>query len=244
MVKILNFKRVYLWEIPVRIFHWLTVLAMITLIITGFIIADPPAINANVEASSSYWFGYIRMTHFIAAFIAIAAAVYRLYWAFAGNKFADWRNFIPYSKKGWKNIWYVLKVDVLLFPDKEQKLSNISVGHNHLAATSYLIMGILFMVQAATGLALMSETSSFWFTKMFAWVLPFLEGDIFTRYIHHFSTWIFMAFIVIHVYLVLYHDYIEARGETSAMLSGYKFINAERIDNLSEDEAFEPSASK
>lgn len=38
-----------------------------------------------------------------------------------------------------------------------------------------------------------------------------------------------MAFVVIHVYLVLYHDYIEARGEASAMISGFKFVRAERI---------------
>ena len=49
-----NFKRVYVWEIPVRIFHWLTVLSITILIITGFIIADPPAISSNAEAINSY----------------------------------------------------------------------------------------------------------------------------------------------------------------------------------------------
>jgi Ni/Fe-hydrogenase 1 B-type cytochrome subunit len=241
MATTFNFKRVYIWQLPVRVFHWVTVASMMVLIITGFIIADPPAINQNVEATHSFWFGYIRMAHFIAAFLAIAVAIVRLYWFFAGNKFANWRSFVPYTKKGWKNIWYVLKVDVLLLPDREHKLANVSVGHNHLAASSYLVMAFLFILQAATGLALMSETSDFWFTDMFAWVLPFFGGDIKVRYIHHILTWVFMAFIVIHVYLVLYHDYIEARGEASAMVSGYKFVRSERVVD---DEEYEPAASK
>ena len=240
MSQTFNFKRVYIWQLPVRVFHWITVISIFILITTGFIIANPPAINSNVEASNSYWFGYIRAVHFVFAFLAIAGAIFRLYWAFAGNKFADWKNFVPYTKKGWKNIWYVLKVDVFLRPDREHKLSNISIGHNHLAATSYLIMGLVFVLQAMTGLALLSETSDWFFTKMFAWVLPLFGGDITVRYIHHFLTWLFIAFIIIHIYLVLYHDYIEARGEASAMLSGYKYVRSERIiDN----EEYEPASN-
>lgn len=240
MAKTFNFKRVYVWQLPVRIFHWTTVISMFALILTGFLIADPPAINSNVEASNAYWMGYVRLIHFIAAFLAVAVAVYRLYWAFVGNIFADWRNFVPYSKKGWRNIWHVLKHDILLFPDKKHELSNVSIGHNYLAATSYLIMAFIFILQVATGFALMSETASWWFPKMFAWVLPAIGGDIYVRYIHHILTYIFMAFIVIHVYLVLFHDYIEARGETSAMLSGYKFVRSERV--VQSDEEFTPSA--
>lgn len=224
-----NFKRVYVWEIPVRFFHWTTVLSTTILIITGFIIADPPAITANVEATNSYWFGYVRAIHMITAYILIAVLIFRIYWAFAGNQFANWRNFIPYTKKGIKNILYVLKVDIFLMRDKEHKLSNISIGHNYLAAFSYFIMTLVFIFQVITGLSLMSSTSSWWFPKAFHWILPLLGGEIAVRYFHHILLWLFLAFIVIHVYLVLYHDYIEARGEASAMISGFKFIRSERI---------------
>ena len=113
--------------------------------------------------------------------------------------------------------------------DKEQKLHNISIGHNYLAAFSYFIMGLFFIAQVMTGLALIADTSSWWLPDMFKWVSNMLGGDILTRYIHHISTWIFMAFIVIHVYLVIFHDYVEARGEASSMLSGFKFIRSERV---------------
>ncbi len=230
-----NYKRVYVWELAVRFFHWLTVLSLITLVITGFIIANPPALNRNVEASQTFLFGYVRMIHFIAAYILIANVIFRLYWAFAGNQFANWRYFIPYTKKSWKNIFHVLKYDILLFKNKNHKLSDVSIGHNRLAAFSYFIMFLLFVLQAITGLALISDTSGWWFPKMFHWVVNVLGGDIATRYIHHLLTWFFMVFVVVHVYLVLFHDYLEARGEASAMISGYKFVRSERIkDNEKE----------
>ncbi len=230
-----NYKRVYVWEKPVRIFHWVTVLSTTILVITGFIIADPPAINSNVEATNSYWFGIVRAVHFITAYILIANLIFRIYWAFAGNQFAKWDNFIPYTKKGIKNILYVLKVDIFLMKDKEHKLSDISIGHNYLAAFSYFIMTLFFFLQVATGLALIADNSSWFFPKMFHFIVPLFGGDTIVRYIHHILTWLFMAFIVVHVYLVLYHDYVEARGEASAMLSGFKFIRSERVDETEED---------
>ncbi len=227
-----NYKRVYVWELAVRFFHWTTVLSLTVLVITGFIIADPPSFNLNVEATNSYWFGYIRLTHFAFAYILIANVIFRLYWAFVGNQFANWRNFIPYTKKHWQNIAHVLKVDIMLMKDKNHNLSDISIGHNSLAAFSYFLMTLLFFLQAITGLALLADTSGWWFPKMFHWIVPLLGGDIPTRYIHHISTWFFLVFVVVHVYLVLYHDYVEARGEASSMISGFKFVRAERFRKI------------
>lgn len=224
-----NFKRVYVWEKPVRLFHWITVFSTTILVVTGLIIADPPAINANVEATNSFWFGYVRAIHFITAYILIANLIFRIYWAFAGNQFANWRNFIPYTRKGVSNIIHVLKVDIFLMEDKEHKLHNISIGHNYLAAFSYFIMALFFILQVMTGLALIADTSTWFLPHMFKWVSTMFGGDIITRYIHHILTWLFVAFVVVHVYLVLFHDYVEARGEASSMISGFKFIRSERV---------------
>ena len=53
-------REVYVWELPVRIYHWLNALCIVILCITGFIIADPPAIMTETEANLSYWFGMVR----------------------------------------------------------------------------------------------------------------------------------------------------------------------------------------
>ncbi len=232
-VSTFNYKRVYVWELAVRFFHWTTVLSLTVLVITGFIIANPPSFNLNTEPVHSYWFGYVRLIHFAFAYLLIANLLFRIYWAFAGNQFAKWYNFIPYTKKHWENIMHVLKYDILLLPKKDHRLSDLSVGHNALAAFAYFLMTLLFLIQAATGLALIADNSHWWFPKMFLWVKDWLGGDIPTRYIHHLFTWFFMLFVIVHVYLVLFHDYLEARGEASAMISGFKFVRAERIKAFS-----------
>jgi Ni/Fe-hydrogenase 1 B-type cytochrome subunit len=229
--KTYDFKRVLVWELPVRIFHWLNVLCITVLGVTGLVIADPPALMSTSEAVNSYWFGTVRMIHFTTAYIFLLNAIARVYWAFRGNYYSNWKAFFPFSKKAWGNIKHVLKVDVLLQNEEKEVLKNISVGHNYVASFSYIVLFLLALVQIFTGFGLYAPTSSWWLPKLFSWV-PYLLGDeITTRFIHHISTWLFVIFTLIHVYLVFYHDWLEGRGESSAMISGYKFVRKERFEN-------------
>ena len=225
-----DFKRVLVWELPVHLFHWLNALCITVLAITGFIIADPPAIVSNAEAIDSYWFGTVRVIHFITAYIFLINAIARVYWAFKGNYYSNWRAFIPFSKKARRNILHVLKIDILLQNEEKEVLKNVSVGHNYVASLSYLILFLLALVQIFTGFGLYAPTSGWWLPKLFEWV-PYVLGDeITTRLIHHISTWLFVIFTLIHMYLVFYHDWLEGRGETSSMISGYKFVRKERFE--------------
>ena len=226
-----DFKRVLVWELPVRICHWITVISVVVLAVTGFIIADPPAIMSNAEASDQYWFGRVRMIHFITAYVFLINIIVRIYWAFAGNYYANWRAFIPSNKKAWKNIKHVLKIDILLRNEEKEVLKNISIGHNYLASLSYLGLFLLILIQIFTGFGMYAATSGWWLPKLFAWVPDLLGGDAPTRLIHHIATWLFILFTLIHVYLVFYHDWLEGRGETSAMISGYKFVLKERFES-------------
>ena len=225
-----DFKRVLVWELPVRLFHWVNALSITVLAITGLIIANPPALISNAEAIDSYWFGTIRAIHFITAYVFFVNALARIYWAFRGNYYANWRAFIPFSKKARRNIIHVLKVDILLQNEEKEVLKNVSVGHNYVASLSYLILFLLALVQIFTGFGLYAPTSGWWLPKLFAWVPDFLGGDAPTRLIHHISTWLFIIFTLIHVYLVFYHDWLEGRGESSSMISGYKFVRKERFE--------------
>ncbi len=228
-----DYKRLYVWEGPVRIFHWLNVLSIVTLTITGFLIADPPAIMSGDEASHRYWFGVVRFIHFTAAYVFVGVMILRIYWAFAGNRHAHWKSFLPFSKEARHNIMHVLKHDILLIPEKNSKLSEVSIGHNKLAALSYAIMFLLALIMVFTGFGLFSNNAGWWFPKMFAWVVPMLGGDFMARTLHHLSMWGIWFIVFVHVYLVLFHDWLEGRGETSSMISGFKFFEKERFEEES-----------
>lgn len=244
MKKIRNFKRVYVWELPVRIFHWLNVLALLVLVITGFLIANPPALLSSAEATNLHSFGIVRFLHFTAAYLFFFVMILRVYWAFAGNRFASWKAFWPFTKKNWNNFWHVMKIDIMLMNEKEEDVTKISIGHNSVATLSYIFMFVLAIVQIITGFALYGDMASWWLPKMFTWVIPLFGGDFLVRSIHHAAMWLFIFFAMVHVYLVFYHDWLEGRGEVSSMFGGYKFVSEERIKHAHNEEEIEIKEEK
>jgi len=214
-----TYKRVYVWELPVRAFHWINGFAVTALAVTGYFIGNPIHVGFAQEASGQYWFGTLRFVHFAAGYVFLINFLARIYWGFVGNQYADWRQFIPTSKKNLDEIVDVLKVDVF-----QTKLKGpIHVGHNRLAGTIYFATFFAFLFQVATGFGLYAPMSRSIVGRAFAWVVPFMGGDQNTRQWHHAMLWFYVLFTLVHVYLVFYHDYIEGRGTTSSMVGGWKF---------------------
>lgn len=76
----------YVFEAPVRIWHWLTVLCMAVLMVTGYFIGKPlPSVSG--EATYLFYMGYIRLIHFSAGMIFTVVLLMRIYWAFVGNRY-------------------------------------------------------------------------------------------------------------------------------------------------------------
>lgn len=219
-------RRVFVWQLPVRVYHWINALCILVLIATGFIIGDPPAILSNKDASQIYWFGTVRFIHFMSAYVLLFNFLFRIYWSIVGNQYASWRNFVPTNMQFFKSLWKVIQVDIFM----TKKEDEIIVGHNRLAGFIYFLTFIAFVIQCLTGFGLYASMSDWWFPKLFGWVVPLFGGDFMVRFIHHATMWFFIIFIVIHVYLVFYHEYIEGRGEVSSMAGGWKFIEEDAFD--------------
>lgn len=80
-------KSVYVYEAPVRIWHWVNALAILTLALTGYFIGSPLPSQPG-EASANFLMGYIRFTHFAAGQVLAVFLILRVYWAIVGNKHA------------------------------------------------------------------------------------------------------------------------------------------------------------
>ena len=217
-------RRVYVWELPVRFYHWINVASVVVLAATGYLIGNPPALQSAAEAYDSYWFGTLRFCHFVAAFVFFFNFVFRLYWGFVGNRYSRWDNFILVRREKWREVLAVLKVDILQVLQKPLE----SVGHNALAGLTYFLMFLAFLFQAVTGFGMYAAMSTSWFPQLFAWIVPLMGGDFAVRQWHHTMMWFFIVFAMVHVYLVCYHDYVEGRGVTSSMVGGWKFIEKRR----------------
>lgn len=225
MQRLHDFHRVYVWQQPVRWFHWINALCVLVLAVTGYLISHPPAFMSANEASFSYWFGKTRFTHFVTAYVFVANFLFRLYWSLVGNKYANWRNFFPFSMHQMRQAWAVLKVDVLQSSDKPVHV----LGHNTVAYFTYTGTGLLTIFMVISGFALYAPMSDAWFPHLFDWVVPLFGSDQNLRLFHNAGMWVFAFFIVIHIYLVFYHDYVEGHGVLSSMVGGWKFMEAEKV---------------
>ena len=55
-----SLREIYVWELPVRIFHWANAVAIVVLCVTGYLIGNPPAIHDASPPEANYWFGWVR----------------------------------------------------------------------------------------------------------------------------------------------------------------------------------------
>jgi len=215
----IEYRRVYVWELPVRVYHWINAVALVLLCITGYLIGAPIRAFYAAEAYQQYWFGCVRFIHFVCAFVYIFNFAARIYWGFVGNKYSHWQAFFPLKKEQRQEIVDVIKADVL----EVQLHGPISTGHNSLAGLIYFFTFLAFVFQSITGFALYSSMSSSWLPRMFTWIVPLMGGEMGVRYWHHLFLWFFVTFIIVHIYLAFYHDYIEGRGTVSSIIGGWKF---------------------
>ena len=100
---------IYVFNLPVRIWHWLHALSITTLIVTGYLIAVPlPSLSG--EASDHFLMGNLRFVHFSAAFVFAIGLLVRAYVALVGDKYARGLFIVPVWKGiYWKRLWHEVK---------------------------------------------------------------------------------------------------------------------------------------
>lgn len=207
-------KRIYVWQLPVRMSHWLNIVSITSLIITGYYISNP-FMHATTEDASIT--ALMRFIHFISAYVLVGSFILRMYWLFAGNKFARIKEFFPFGSEKRKEALDFIKFYCFLKKDVHHP-----IGHNAVAAFTYgsIYLSLLFAI--LTGFGLYSQSMSGFLANLLGgWIfLIFSDGTV--RLIHHFIMWLLMAFLVVHVYIVWVNDNIEGNGLISSIFTGYK----------------------
>ena len=214
---------IYVWDVPVRIIHWTTVIAIVVLTVTGIYIAYP-FIGTTGPATDQYLMGTIRFIHIVAAFVFTTAVLFRLYWAFMGGVYARWHQFLPSTRARLRGLLRMLGYYTFL-----RKRPPEVVGHNALAGLTYLGLYLLFFVQIATGFALLSlpDTGGFW-KAAFGWIILRFGAQP-VRLVHDLLMYLFLAFVVHHVYSAVLIDIEERSGLVSSMITGYKALTRQHI---------------
>lgn len=208
-------KRVYVWEFPVRLSHWINFLSIVLLSFTGYYIGNP---FIHAVSETEYVMGWMRFLHFAFAYAFTVSFFVRIYWLIAGNEFASWKSYNPFSIAKIRELIELSKY--YLFIRKEPP--SISPGHSACGIYAYLSLFILFVIQILTGFALYSQShvGRLW-NFLGGWVF-LLMGEGYVRLLHHLIMWFILVFAIGHVYIGWFLDRQERNGLMSSIFSGYK----------------------
>ncbi|SHN84189.1 Ni/Fe-hydrogenase, b-type cytochrome subunit [Desulfitobacterium chlororespirans] len=163
-----------------RITHWINLINFIALIITGMMIHSPyQGMPMNL----------VRNIHFIFMFSLIFTGIVRFYISFF-TKQRDYRKFLIDSHD---IKTFIPQVKYYLFLQKDHPVN--PNPYNPLQKLAYIGLPILAVLQILTGVLLYLPT-------VFPGLEATLGGLAAIRGFHYVITWLFIAIIAVHVYMV------------------------------------------
>jgi Ni/Fe-hydrogenase 1 B-type cytochrome subunit len=210
---------VYVWELPVRVTHWAIVMSIAVLAFTGFYIHGPFLVPSSpIDASTQM--ASIRFVHELAAIVFTIAVGVRFYWGFVGNRYASWRSIIPHNREQFRAARDMGRYYLFMRSEPVPM-----TGHNLLAGFAYTAVSILLFFQVATGILLFSWIIGTGPGAAFQPIVAWFPGGIQTiRMLHYIVTFLFIAFMIHHVYSAILVDIEERNGVMTSIFSGFKNI--------------------
>lgn len=215
-----SIRSVYVYQAPVRVWHWTNALAITVLSITGWLIASPLP-SPHGEASDHYGMGIVRLLHFSAGYVLAFGLLGRIYWAFVGNFYARELFWVPmFQMAYWKDVWGMLKWYGFMSERPGQ-----FIGHNPLARLAMFFAFFLPTVfMLLTGFALYGEGKQVGslHEAAFGWVIPLFGQSQDVHTWHHLGMWGLICFVMLHIYAAVREEIVGRSSMFSTMVSGYR----------------------
>ncbi|NLC27590.1 MAG: Ni/Fe-hydrogenase, b-type cytochrome subunit [Campylobacteraceae bacterium] len=211
----------YEFSSGVRWTHWIRVVAIFALTVTGFYLAyvfvapevsDEPILFLNAE---------MRMWHQIFGFLLIAVTIFKIYLFFFDRtskheRVSIWDFLSP-------RIWFE-QVKYYLFMGESPRIRGV---YNPLQFIAYVGLYAMVILISITGLVLYVHSyhdglGGFLYDYMRP--LEVLMGGLANvREIHHIAMWGILIFVPIHIYMAIFNSIMGKEGSVDSIISGYKF---------------------
>lgn len=234
-----RFHEVKVWDLPVRLFHWINFAAMLGLVGFGLAILYAGELGIPVEGRIA-----LKQWHVWVGYVFALNLLIRIVWGFIGSGHARWSTSLSFGSA------YRQRLRDYIAARKAGGMLQFE-GHNPLGQLSVLVLYLLLLVQAATGLFL-AGTDLYWppfggmiaewvaapgidpatlvpyaketvdqaaFAEMRALRKPFVE-------IHEYGFYALIAMGILHVAAVAVAEVRGGNGLVSAMITGRKHLAA------------------
>lgn len=188
-------QRNLVWDLPLRLFHWLLVFALVGQWIT-----------AELGGSYMDW-------HFKLGYFTLGLVMFRLCWGFVGTRYAKFSQFIQSPRATWLSLKNIMNRKV----PRE-------VGHNPVGGLLVPTVIILVLLQGTSGLFVTDDIlySGPYNSSVSAELQSTFE------WIHHTAFYVLLAFIVVHVLAIVWHQWFMNHAVVGAMVHGKKSVSPEQ----------------
>jgi len=223
----MNTRAYYVFSPWLRIFHWVMVICIFVLAVTGFYIADPffigtQGMEPTFASDKMVSMSYIRYIHFLAGYILAISLIFKIY-GFIVNP-GD--RLFP---KPWEVQYWTGTVDTALHY-MFLRPKHLPYIRNSLARSGYASVYVMILIQIFTGFAMYYSVDPNRFLAKIFTLFGFLSNEYLLHLVHHIVTWAILLFVIVHIYMSIRADYMERDGEISSMFSGIKYMEEEPVD--------------
>lgn len=184
-----------------RLAHWLIALPVIALVATGWLVKLAPSV---ADSAADY--------HDLAGIGLTLGLILRVWLLFFGPSPTRWKTLVP-VRTDIPKMGMMLRFYVTMGKAPQPKW----YAHNPLWAPVYLLVLIILVVQALTGLLMQTH--------------PVIWG-FYLPSVHDFWATVILVFTCLHVVAVVLHDAKGATADVSAMINGYRIFIVEDADTM------------
>ncbi|MBT7951413.1 MAG: cytochrome b/b6 domain-containing protein [Gammaproteobacteria bacterium] len=237
-------RRFKVWDPGVRLFHWLNALLVLGLMIIGILILNAKTLGIAGDAKI-----LLKTIHSYTGYAFAINLGWRLIWAFIGNHYARWRQFLPIGS----NYLHSFKsYCASLRSTNHQRY----LGHNPIARIIISIFFLLLTSQAITGLIIAGTDlylppfgSYFaeWVTeadpqrleqlkpgdKTYVVEAAYEEMRAFRKpliILHVYGFYALLSLVIVHIAGVIVSEFREKNDLISAMITGEKILDGQAED--------------
>ena len=234
------------WDVGTRCFHWINVLCVTALAVVGTVILNAGDLGVNNAGKVT-----LKTVHTWIGYVFVLNLLWRIVWAFLGNRYARWRSILP---GGGGYFQAIRRYAAAFFTSQPEQY----LGHNPIGRLSVAAMLLLMTAQAITGLVLTGTDLFYppighWIAQ---WVAaPGVSPDSLVPYapemynaaayetmrafrkpiavVHLYTFYTLTVIVILHVAAVIITELKEGGGIISSMFTGRKVISGRPVDEES-----------
>jgi len=208
----LNMKKIFVWDLPTRLFHWLLVGLLCFSFVTALVedLADTELHMASGHAI----FGLI---------------LFRLGWGIVGGTYARFTDFLSGPRAGVAYLRQLLTADSSGTGESDNKSDHVSfLGHNPVGGWMIVIMLVVILVQITTGLFANDDI-------LYEGPLAYKVSEEISSQLTvlHKQNYYFLLFLIfVHLAAIAFYRIFKHQNLVGPMLTGYRWISEKTAQTL------------